>query len=55
MGLDIKESDKAARVRATQILKEWVRTGVVAIYEEHDARQGRVTKLYCQGETILTQ
>ena len=55
MELDIKESDKAARVRATQILREWVRTGVVAIYEEHDARQGRVTKLYCQGDNLLTQ
>jgi hypothetical protein len=53
--LDIKDSDKLARSKASTILKEWVRTGVVEVYEDHDGRQGRMTRFYCQGSKILTE
>jgi 5S rRNA maturation endonuclease (ribonuclease M5) len=53
--LDIKDSDKLARSKASTILKEWVRTGVVEVYEDHDGRQGRMTKFYCQGNKILEE
>ena len=51
--LDIKDNDRLARSKATTILKEWVRTGVVDTYVEHDGRSGRDVKHYCQGKNII--
>ena len=55
MELDITESDKFARVKATQILKEWVRTDVLRIYEDYDKRSGRTVKFYCEGGKVLSE
>ena len=55
MELDIKESDKFARLQATQILKEWVRTDVLRIYEDYDKRSGRTVKFYCEAGKVLSE